>query len=96
MYYISKGILLIALIVYSYSAYSGNDNTDLSMSQLESRWWQCDYMSTQTIMSFSDAAYCSAIFEELKSRKFDGDFSKFIDWWKENKDAQHKILSSKK
>lgn len=58
---------------------------------LEEAFWDCDFASTQTLVGQGEAAVCSSVFEKLKTDKFNGDFSKFMVWWKANKDAQYKL-----
>jgi hypothetical protein len=58
---------------------------------LEKDFWDCDYASTQALISQGEAAHCSAVFEKIKADKFGGDFSKFMTWWKANKAAQYKL-----
>lgn len=43
-------------------------------------FWQCDLASTKTILDSQSAAICSLAFETVKSKKFNGDFNKFIEW----------------
>lgn len=57
---------------------------------LEKMYWDCDYMTTQTLVDAGGAATCSEVFEKLKAEKFKGDFSKFMEWWNKNKGAEHK------
>jgi hypothetical protein len=56
----------------------------------------CDYASSNSLLGQGDAVTCSYTFEELKSRKFSGDWSAFLTWWKANKDAEHKKLVAQK
>jgi hypothetical protein len=69
---------------------------DLSLAEIEKAYWVCDYESSKSMLSMGDAATCSFVFEELKSRKFNGDWPAMLAWWKANKDAEYKNQSKKK
>lgn len=58
-------------------------------------FWECDYAASQSIMNPGDAEICSLNYEKVKFEKFNGDFSKLLEWWKANKTAQHAALSKK-
>jgi len=57
--------------------------------ELETAYWDCDYAATQGALGFGDATTCSQVFEALKKEKFGGDFKKFMEWWKDNKEVEH-------
>ncbi len=89
--------LTIPLIIISFSVYPAEKELNkFSIIELEQRWWTCDYNSTLSMLGTEDAAACSGIFEELKFRKFDNNYSKFMDWWKANKDSEYKRQLLKK
>ena len=69
---------------------------DLPLSEIEKAFWVCDYASSNSFLDQGVAATCSYTFEELKSRKFKGDWPAFLAWWKANKDAEYKTQSKKK
>lgn len=56
---------------------------------LERGFWECDYTATVRLIDFGDAATCSVLNEELKARRFKGDFELMQVWWAENKSAEH-------
>lgn len=86
------GLCLVAVTAGSALA---SELKDVPMAALESEFWQCDYASTRTLIGPSEAGLCSTIFEELKLRKFSGQFAEFMTWWTANKTREHKLISSK-
>src|SRR4030095_8222773 len=56
---------------------------------LEQVFWQCDYASTQVVLDFGTAAYCSVVNEELKKTRFGGDYDAMHLWWQQNKATEH-------
>ena len=66
----------------------------LELRDLEQTFWRCDYTATRFGMHATPYAACSAVTQELMRRKFDGDFEKLLQWWRQNKQAQHALLGS--
>ncbi|MGE5095130.1 MAG: hypothetical protein ACM3SO_08320 [Betaproteobacteria bacterium] len=60
-----------------------------SLAQLESAFWLCDYVATNQGVTATPRAACRYVTEELKRQKFDGDFDRFIEWWRDNKAAEY-------
>jgi hypothetical protein len=56
---------------------------------LERAFWLCDYAGTNGSVDSGTALACSAVTEELKNSKFNGDFDALVAWWRENKPAEH-------
>lgn len=81
------------LLVCSVSAHA---LSEMPLSKIEEAYWQCDYNSTKSLITFGDAEICSHVYEELKARKFGGDFIKLNEWWKANKAKEYSRLSNKK
>lgn len=61
----------------------------LTDEALEARFWDCDVLSTETVLSPADGAQCVMWQDELKERRFGGDFTRLIAWWQEHKAEQH-------
>src|SRR5690349_20980852 len=61
---------------------------------LEHAFWACDYIGTTRGVQAAPIEFCSEVTAALKEQKFDGDFGLLLDWWKENKPAQHARLAS--
>ncbi len=64
------------------------------MTELKKAFWFCDHAATKGTIDMNHAAACSAITDELKEKMFGGDFDKLVDWWRENKVAQHQELDA--
>lgn len=77
-----RNILVISLFLCTNS---------LANTDLEKEFWDCDYVGTVTMLGFSEATNCSAVFEKLKKEKFENSWTLFHQWWKENKDKEHDI-----
>jgi hypothetical protein len=61
---------------------------------LENAFWRCDRAATQQLVDAGTAALCGAITEELKAKRFEGDFDMLLAWWRENKDAEHAAVDA--
>src|SRR5262245_5631565 len=61
-------------------------------ADLEHGFWVCDYVATTHGIDATPATLCSTITDELKSRKFGGDFEALVEWWRENKVVEHRKL----
>jgi hypothetical protein len=60
-----------------------------TLSALEREFWRCDYTATQVLLDSGTAQECGIVSEALKARRFGGDFTAMLAWWRANKDAQH-------
>jgi hypothetical protein len=56
---------------------------------LEAIFWQCDYVATTVGVHATQAAACAAATRELRQAKFDGSFHRMLEWWRQNKPAEH-------
>jgi hypothetical protein len=63
-----------------------------SISELESAFWACDYVATTRGVDATPVAICGAVYDELKTLKFGGDFGELLAWWRQNKPAEHERL----
>ena len=61
----------------------------LGAADLEETFWTCDYTATTVGMGATPVDLCSAVYDELKARKFNGDFEQLLYWWRQNKPAEH-------
>ena len=64
------------------------------IAELEKGFWICDYIGTTRGIEGPHAVTCGANFEELKQKKFGGDFDALVRWWSVNKAAEHAALES--
>lgn len=65
------------------------DPRPLSDEALEARFWTCDVLATQTVLSAAEGAQCVRWQDEFKQRRFGGDFARLLAWWQANKAEQH-------
>jgi len=61
----------------------------LSAADLEEAFWVCDYTATTVGTGATPVDLCSAVYDELKARKFGGEFELLLAWWRQNKPAEH-------
>ena len=64
------------------------------IAELEKVFWICDYIGTTRGIEGPHAVTCGANFEELKQKKFGGDFDALVQWWSVNKATEHAALES--
>jgi len=72
------------------AAMSGADREELAA--LEEAFWYCDYVATTRGVLAAPMAACRFATDELKARKFGGSFRALMNWWQENKAAEHQRL----
>ncbi|MGH6622809.1 MAG: hypothetical protein ACREBN_02505, partial [Burkholderiaceae bacterium] len=91
--------LALSLAISSFTASATQAYEDQLRSApdaaLESVFWECDYTATIRMLEPDVAAVCSAINEELKVRKFEGDFEQMLDWWATHKTAEHRKVAER-
>ena len=61
----------------------------LSDAALERAFWDCDVLATHQALPLSLGAHCAMLGDELKARRFGGDFADMLAWWQEHKAAEH-------
>ncbi len=66
----------------------------LSAAQLERAFWICDHAATKRPVDAGSAVVCTMVTEQLKERKFDGDFDALVTWWRRNKTTEHQGLEA--
>lgn len=52
-------------------------------------FWQCEVEYLQGLRAPEDMRECIAIADEIKQRKFSGDFQAYLQWWRENRDREY-------
>ena len=65
----------------------------VSVVDLEHSFWVCDYVATSRGVTEDLIVQCVAIYDELKDRKFGGDFDRLVAWWQQHKAARHAELA---
>lgn len=93
--------LTAALLVLSGNATSQESRVQsaepsamVSLGDLEHAFWVCDYTATAKGVNDVQIVHCAAIYDELKERRFAGDFDALWSWWQQNKPARHAALGA--
>lgn len=73
---------------------TGTTAPDAALHALEAAFWRCDHAATQGLLDFGAAAICSRLTEELKRKRFDGDFEAMLLWWQRNKASAHDAIDA--
>ena len=63
-----------------------------SAEEIERAFWICDYVASTRGMQFVSLDLCAAITDLIKTEKFGGDYEEMVEWWREQKPAQHRKL----
>ena len=61
---------------------------------LEGAFWACDYVATVYGPDSTPVNECSAVTEELRKKRFGGDFNEMLGWWRQNKPAEHARIAA--
>lgn len=62
---------------------------DPALAALEQQFWDCDYLATRFALSPQDGGQCVIVHDELKGRRFGGDFTRLLAWWQSHKAVEH-------
>jgi len=62
---------------------------------LERAFWACDYAGSTRWVGPEEGVACVAIYEELKRKKFAGDFESLLAWWLRNKATEHRAQAAR-
>jgi hypothetical protein len=68
--------------------------SERAAAELERAFWFCDYAATVGSVDSGMAIACSTVTQELKAKKFGGDFDALVSWWRQNKAAEHGALEA--
>lgn len=66
----------------------------VAIEQLEWAFWMCDYASTDRSFQPVDAMACSVVTEDLKKRRFGGDFDAMYTWWQGARVTAHRAIEA--
>ena len=101
-----RGILTACLLsLYATGAHSSElidhpqaapfvpDPVALNGPDLEQAFWACDHLATTRGPDATPVDFCAAVYDELKKRKFGGDFTALLGWWKVHKFIEHDRLT---
>ena len=70
----------------------GTGAARIDPADLERAFWICDYTATTHGLDAAPVDVCTAVTDELKNGRFDGDFLKLLAWWQQNKPIEHRKL----
>lgn len=62
--------------------------------ELEQAYWACDHATTNQLYDRQTAMACSVIYENLKARRFNGDFCQMLAWRQQYKRTRHQALDA--
>lgn len=65
------------------------DWSRIDQAQLETLFWDCDARATQEALSAGDGALCAMAHDELRQRRFDGNFERLLAWWHTHKAGEY-------
>lgn len=63
--------------------------TELDDETVTKAFWDCDVRATQEALSAGDGATCVMLTEALKQRRFDGDFTRLLAWWRQQRHEEY-------
>jgi len=63
------------------------------LEQLEQVFWFCDHAASTDGVDGPTGIACGIATEELKQRRFGGNFAAMLRWWQANKGAMHQALN---
>jgi hypothetical protein len=73
-----------------------DDSQDVALTQLERTFWVCDYLATTEGVHGRHVVTCRNATEQLKRVKFGGSYRELLQWWRENKAAEHRKLAEQR
>lgn len=85
---------LAGLGAQSWAQERATPRSRLAATELERAFWVCDHAATTRGVDGSSAITCGVITEDLKVRKFSGDFNAMLAWWRLNKATEHQALET--
>jgi hypothetical protein len=83
-----RAIVLALLAGAAMAAHAQPDRSALHLvpvDQLKAMYLGCERTASYGVLDGGDAANCSLVSEELLSRAFGGDFSRLLQWWREER-----------
>lgn len=52
---------------------------------IERAFWDCDARASREALALQDATECAQLTDTIRLRRFDGDFGRFVAWWREQR-----------
>ena len=80
---------ILAPLALALSVSTNDPHIESPLQQLEILYWDCDFATSNRMLTGGEAAACSEAYEQIKHQKFDGNFHRFMEWWKSNKQQEY-------
>jgi len=74
------------------AAARASEYVELDLVDVERAFWACDRAATTRGVHGVAGVACGTVTEQLKQRKFNGDFAAMLAWWHDNKAAMHQAV----
>jgi hypothetical protein len=65
------------------------------LAALEKVFWACDYIGTTQGVAEAPVQLCVEATRTLEQEKFGSDFEAMVEWWRQNKPAEHAKLAAR-
>lgn len=85
-------VVVVSLVAACVMALAQTRPVTLELEDLERAFWACDSAATTRGVHGAAGVACGNATEQLKQRKFNGDFAAMLAWWRENKAAMHQLV----
>ena len=89
-----KAWMLATALACAAGSAAAQDTAVPSLAALERGFWACDYQASTTGVDPTTGARCAELTGTLKQRKFSGDFTAMLAWWREHKAREHLALAA--
>lgn len=89
-----KAWMLATALACAAGSAAAQDAAAPSLAALERSFWACDYQASTTGVDLSTGARCGELTDTLRQRKFSGDFTAMLAWWREHKALEHLALAA--
>lgn len=89
-----KAWMLATALACAAGSAAAQDTAAPSLATLERGFWACDYQASTTGVDPATGARCAELTGTLKQRKFSGDFTAMLAWWRQHKTREHLALAA--
>ena len=90
----AKAWMLAVALACAAGSGAAQDTAAPPLATLERGFWACDYQASTTGVDPATGARCAELTGTLKQRKFNGDFTAMLAWWREHKAREHLALAA--
>jgi hypothetical protein len=85
-------VVLLGALTMAFAG--GVSRAAIGTAELERAFWLCDYASATGPVDAGTLVTCSAVYEDLSIRKFEGDLEAMLTWYEQNKAVQHHAIAA--